>query len=112
MYGAAWRCSAIRSGLVEAGVEVASQRLSGAEVHRRTVHGQDLTRGAGLVVALEVVGSVNAELLAQHIAAAVKVEVGVVGQVDDGLFVAVGYVSDDQFVLSCQCISNCDVQID
>ena len=103
--------AARHGGLVEAGVEVASQRLSGAEVHRRTVHGQDLARGAGLVVALEVVGSVNAELLAQHIAAAVEVEVGVVGQVDDGVLVGGHTVVHPQGVVRRKDIPHTDLQI-
>ena len=103
--------AARHGGLVEAGVEVASQRLSGAEVHRRTVHRQDLTRGAGLVVALEVVGSVNAELLAQHIAAAVEVEVGVVGQVDDGVLVSGHTVVHPQGVVRREDIPHTDLQI-
>ena len=103
--------AARHGGLIEPGVEVAAQRLACAEIHRRAGHRQDAARGAGLVVALEVVGGIDAELLAQHIAAAVEVEIGVVRQVDDGIRIAGDTVVHPQSVVRGEDVPHADLQI-
>ena len=77
--------AARHGGLGKAGVDVPANDLACPEVHGRIVHRQDVAGGAGLVVALQIAGRIEAQLLVQHIPAAVEVEIGVVGQVQDGV---------------------------
>ena len=97
--------------LFEIGIEARPDRCRTAEIHRRAGHRQDAARGAGLVVALEVVGGIDAELLAQHIAAAVEVEIGVVRQVDDGIRIAGDTVVHPQSVVRGEDVPHADLQI-
>ena len=73
--------AAHHGGLGEAGVDLLADGLTGSKVHGGVCHGQDVAGGAGGVVAFQIAGSVDAQLLVQHVAAAVQIEVAVVGQV-------------------------------
>ena len=77
--------AAHHGGLGKAGVDVPANGLARPEIHRRACHGQDIAGGAGLVVALQIAGRIEAQLLVQHVPAAVEVEIGVVRQVDEGI---------------------------
>src|SRR5699024_3054470 len=73
------------AGLLAAGVKVAADGLAFGKVHGGARHRQDAPGGAGLLVAFQVGGGEQLQPLVQDRAAAVQVEVGVVGQVDDGV---------------------------
>ena len=77
--------AAHHGGLGKAGVDVPADELALGKVHGRIRHRQDSTGGAGLVVALQIIGGIDAQLLAQNIPLTVQVEVAVVGQVHDGV---------------------------
>ena len=77
--------AAHHGGLGEAGVDFLADKLAGGKVHGGVCHGQDVAGGAGGIVAFQIAGSVDAQLLVQHIAAAVQIEVAVVGQVYKGV---------------------------
>ena len=79
--------AAHHGGLGEAGVDLLADGLTGSKVHGGVCHGQDVAGGAGGVVAFQIAGSVDAQLLVQHVAAAVQIEVAVVGQVYDRISV-------------------------
>lgn len=75
--------AAHHGGLGEAGVDLLADGLTGGKVHGGVHHGQDVAGGAGGIVALQIAGGVDAQLLVQHVAAAVQIEVAMVGQVYD-----------------------------
>ena len=75
--------AAHHGGLGEAGVDLLADGLTGGKVHGGVRYGQDIAGGAGGIVALQIAGGVDAQLLVQHVAAAVQIEVAVVGQVYD-----------------------------
>ena len=77
--------AAHHGGLGEAGVDLLADGLTCGKVHGGVRHRQDVAGGAGGIVALQIAGSVDAQLLVQHIAAAVQIEVAVVGQVYKGV---------------------------
>ena len=77
--------AAHHGGLGEAGVDLLADGLTGSKIHGGVHHGQDVAGGAGGIVALQIAGGVDTQLLVQHIAAAVQIEVAVVGQVYKGV---------------------------
>lgn len=77
--------AARHGGLRKAGVDVPADDLARPEIHGRIVHRQDVAGGAGLVVALQIAGRIEAQLLVQHVPASIEVEIGMVGQVQDGV---------------------------
>ena len=96
--------------LGETGVDLPPQRFAGAEIHGRTGHRQDLPGGAAVVPALEVAGRIEPELLVQHIAAAIQIEVCMVGQVDDGICIGRHPVVHPQGVVARQDVPHRDLE--
>ena len=103
--------AAHHGGLGKAGVDVPANGLARPEIHRCARHRQDIAGGAGLVVALQIAGRIDAQLLAQHIAAAIQIEVGMVGQVDDGVGIRGDTVVHPQGVVLGEDIPHRDLQI-
>ena len=79
------KAAAHHGGLGKARVDVPAQRFAGSKIHRRARHGQDAPGGAGLVVALQIPGRVELELLVQHIALTIQIKICMVGEVQHGV---------------------------
>ena len=102
--------AAHHGGLGEAGVDLLADGLTGSKIHGGVHHGQDVAGGAGGVVALQIAGGVDAQLLVQHIAAAVQIEVAVVGQVYDRVSVRGHTVVHAEGVVVSEGIAHRDLQ--
>ena len=77
--------TAHHGGLGKAGIDIPANELSLGKIHGGVCHRQNGTGGAGLIVAFQIVGGIDAQLLAQNIAFTVQVEVAVVREVHDGI---------------------------
>ena len=77
--------TAHHGGLGKAGIDIPANELSLGKIHGGVCHRQNGTGGAGLIVAFQIVGGIDAQLLAQNIALTVQVEVAVVREVHDGI---------------------------
>ena len=103
--------AAHHGGLRETGVDVPADELACREIHGAVRHGQDLAGGAGGVVAFQIVGGIEPQLLVQHVALAVQVEVAVVGEVDDGVRVRRDAVIHAEGVIFGEGVAHRDLQI-
>ena len=103
--------AAHHGGLGKAGVDFPADEFARSEVHGRVRHRQNGTGGTALIVAFQIAGSVDAQLLVQHIAAAVQIEVAVVGQVHDGVRVGRDAVIHAECIVLGEGIAHRDLQV-
>ena len=103
--------AAHHGGLGKAGVDLPADELARGEVHGRVRHRQNGTGGTALIVAFQIAGSVDAQLLVQHVAAAVQIEVAVIGQVHDGVRVGRDAVIHAECIVLGEGIAHRDLQV-
>ena len=103
--------AAHHGGLGKAGVDLPADELARGEVHGRVRHRQNGTGGTALIVAFQIAGGIDAQLLVQHVAAAVQIEVAVVGQVHDGVRVGRDAVIHAECIVLGEGIAHRDLQV-